>query len=99
LNRINKNYSAHLGFELEKVERHGDMPPVRLHRAAHRRDARRSLESKARAVNFPGPKVRKPIVSTVWPFRGATGGGEPESIALDRWLWIPGSRAKARAPE
>jgi hypothetical protein len=23
----------------------------------------------------------------------------PESIPFGRWLWIPGSRAKARAPE
>jgi hypothetical protein len=23
----------------------------------------------------------------------------PESIALGLWLWIPGSRAEARAPE
>jgi hypothetical protein len=23
----------------------------------------------------------------------------PESITFGRWLWIPGSRAKARAPE
>jgi hypothetical protein len=41
----------------------------------------------------------KPIMCTAWSFRGATEGGEPGIHNPGRRLWIPGSRAKARAPE
>ncbi len=41
----------------------------------------------------------KPIICEAWSFRGATEGGEPGIHSPRRWLWIPGSRAKARAPE
>jgi hypothetical protein len=38
-------------------------------------------------------------ICTAWSFRGATEGGEPGIHNPGRGLWIPGSRAKARAPE
>ncbi len=34
----------------------------------------------------------KPIICTVWSFRGVTDGSAARIRSPDRWLWIPGSR-------
>ena len=44
---------------------------------------------------IPGRQAGSPKSKAFWGPRVAN----PESVALGRWLWIPGSRAKARAPE
>ena len=66
--------------------------------AYDQRDAEGFIRLNALRLRTLGQRKRKlKLLEPVIPDRRDA--ASPESIFADLWLWIPGSRAKARAPE